>query len=58
MACPTRSEMPQVSRMTVHPTAIRLRPPRPRRSRLLVFVFVAVLLLLLLPSLVTFPAPA
>jgi hypothetical protein len=42
--------------MTVHPTAIRVRPPRPRRSRLLVFVVVAALLLLILPSLVTFAA--
>jgi uncharacterized protein len=42
--------------MTVHPTAIRLRPPPPRRRRLLTFVFVAVALLLLLPSLVTFAA--
>jgi len=42
--------------MTVHPTAIRVRPPRPRRSRLLIFVIVAALLLLILPSLVTFGA--
>ena len=42
--------------MTVHPTAVRVRPPPPRRRRLLTFVFVAVLLLLLLPSLVTFGA--
>jgi uncharacterized protein len=42
--------------MTVHPTAIRVRPPRPRRSRLLVFVLVAAFLLLILPSLVTFAA--
>jgi uncharacterized protein len=41
--------------MTVHPTAIRLRPPPPRR-RLLTLVVVAALLLLILPSLVTFGA--
>src|SRR5689334_15950982 len=42
--------------MTVHPTAIRVGPPRPRRSRLLVFVLVAAALLLILPSIVTFAA--
>jgi uncharacterized membrane protein (UPF0182 family) len=42
--------------MTVHPTAVRVRPPPPRRRRLLIIVVVAVLLFLLLPSLVTFGA--
>src|SRR6266851_9885531 len=42
--------------MTVHPTALRVRPSAPRRRRLLVLVVVAIVLLLLLPSLVTLGA--